>query len=219
MTKPRIAAIIAAATLGAAAFTGAAVALAANDTPSPSASESAPSRDGEGPRGMDGQGPRQDRPAGHAGQRDHGPREGHGPREHGPSGPGSHGPGSHGPGGGMLHSEGVIEDDEGAFVTVRMQQGEVTAVSATSITVTSADGYAGTYVITDETVVERNGEEVAPAVGDTAHVRATMTGSTATADMVHALSPEKAKELQEHREAMEDGMAQPPERSGGPGRA
>lgn len=219
MTKHRIAAIIAAATLGAAAFTGAAVALAANDTPSPSASESAPSRDGEGSRGMDGQGSRKDGPAGHGPQEGNGPHEGHEPREHGPSGRGSHGPGSHGPGGGMLHSEGVIEDDEGAFVTVRMQQGEVTAVSATSITVLSADGYSATYVITDETVVERNGDELAPAVGDTAHVRATVTGSTATADTVHALSPEKAKELQERHEAMEDGMAQRPERAGGPGRA
>ena len=59
MTKPRIAAIVAAATLGAAAFTGAAVALAADETPSPSASESTPSRGMEGPRGNDS---RQDGP-------------------------------------------------------------------------------------------------------------------------------------------------------------
>lgn len=197
MTKPRIAAIVAAATLGAAAFTGAAVALAADNTPSPSASESAPSRDTDGPRGMEGHGPRQEGPGGH------GPHEGHGPR-------------GHGPGGEMLHSEGVIEDADGSFVTVRMQEGDVTAVSATSITVKSADGYTSTYAINDKTIVERDGEDAAPQVGDTVHVRGTVTGSTATADMVHALSPEKAKEFEEHRSAMEDWMSKRPE---GPGRA
>ena len=129
MTKPRIAAIVAAATLGAAAFTGAAVALAADGPPSPSASESAPSR------GMDGPGPR------HGGE---GSREGHGPRGTGEHGPGEHGPRSQGPGGDMLHSEGVIEDADVTFVTVRMQQGQVTAVAASSVTVRSADGYVST---------------------------------------------------------------------------
>ena len=116
----------------------------------------------------------------------------------------------------MLHGEGVIEDADGSFVTVRMQEGDVTAVSATSITVKSADGYTSTYALNDKTIVERDGEDAAPQVGDTVHVRATVTGSTATADMVHALSPEKAKELEEHQSAMEDWMSERPE---GPGRA
>jgi hypothetical protein len=114
----------------------------------------------------------------------------------------------------MLHSEGVIEDAEGTFVTVRMQEGDVTAVSATSITVKSADGYTSTYVISDETTTERDGAEGAPNVGDTVHVRATVTGGTATADVVHALSPEKAQELEEHRSAMEDWMSERPEGAG-----
>ena len=213
MTKPRIAAIVAAATLGAAAFTGAAVALAADDTPTPSASESAPSR---GMDGLGGHGPRQDGPGGH------GPRDGHGPREHGPLGPREHGPGEHGPGGELLHSEGVIEDADGSFVTVRMQEGDVTAVSATSLTVKSADGYVSTYAMNDETIADRDGEDAAPQVGDTVHVRGTVTGTTATADMVHALSPERAKELEEHRAAMEDWMSErpaAPEGQDGPGRA
>ena len=208
MTKPRIAAIVAAATLGAAAFTGAAVALAADDTPSPSASESAPSRGMDGPR--EGHGP--------AGPGGHGPG-GHGPGGHGP---GEHGPGDRGPRDEMLHGEGVIEDADGSFVTVRMQEGEVTAVSATSITVKSADGYVSTYALNDKTIVERDGEDAAPQVGDTVHVRGTVTGSTATADMVHALSREKAKELEEHRAAMEDWMSERPavpEGQDGPGRA
>lgn len=209
MTKPRIAAIVAAATLGAAAFTGAAVALAADDTPSPSASESTQSRGMDGPRGND---PRQDGPGGHGPREGHGPqegqgpREGHGPREHGPGGPGMHGPQAD-----VLHSEGVIEDADGNFVTVRMQEGDVTAVSATSITVKSADDYTSTYVINDETTTERDGEDAAPKVGDAVHIRATVTGGTATAELVHALSPEKAQELEEHRAAMEDWMSERPE--------
>ena len=122
----------------------------------------------------------------------------------------------------MLHSEGVIEDADGTFVTVRSQEGEVTAVSATSLTVKSADGYVSTYALVDSTIVERDGEDVAPKVGDFVHVRGTVTGGTATADMVHALSPERAKELEEQRDAMKDWMAErpaSPRGAGGPGRA
>ena len=116
----------------------------------------------------------------------------------------------------MLHSEGVVETADGTYITVRMQEGEVTAASATSLTVKSADGYTSTYAIDDSTVVERDGEDAAPQVGDTVHVRAEVTGGTATAEHIHALSPEKAKELEEHRAAMEDGMS---ERGEGPDRA
>ena len=189
MTKGRIAAIVAAATLGAAAFTGAAVALAADDTSSPSA--------GGPSRGMDGHGPGQ-----------------HGPGQRGPGerGPGQHGPGQHGPGGDMLHSEGVVEDADGNFITVRMQQGEATAVSATSITVVSADGYSATYAIDAETIIERHGEDGALQVGDSVHVRAVVEAGTAQAQVIHALSPEDAKEWEDHRAAMQDWMSERPGR-------
>jgi hypothetical protein len=116
----------------------------------------------------------------------------------------------------MLHSEGVVESADGSYNTVRMQQGEVTAASGTSVTVESADGYSSTYVIDDATVAERDGTEGAPQIGDTVHVRAQVKGGSAIAEHVHALSPEKAKELEEQRSAMEDWMAERPE---GPGRA
>jgi len=111
----------------------------------------------------------------------------------------------------MLHGEGVIEDAEGNYVTVRTQEGEVTAVSATSISVTSADGYASTYVIDADTELERDGAEGAAKVGDTVRVRATVAGGTATADDVHALSPERAKEMEQHRAAMQDWLDERPE--------
>lgn len=198
MTKPRIAAIVAAAALGAAAFTGATMALAADGqpTPSPSAVDSAQRTERHGP-----------------GDR--------GPGQHGPGdrGPGQHGPSAGGPGGPLLHSEGVVEDADGNFITIRMQQGAVTAVSTTSITVKSADDYSATYAITEDTVVERDGEGGVPKMGDVVHVRATVTGGSATAEVIHALSPEKAQELKDHRAAMQDWMADRPERPSGPGRA
>lgn len=183
MTKPRIAAIVAAATLGAAAFTGAAVALAADGTPtqSPSASDM---RGGQGERG-------------------HGPGE-RGPREGAP--------------GHMLHSEGVIEDADGNFVTVRMQTGEVTAISATSISVKSVDGYTSTYAINDATEQERDRTADTQAkVGDTVHVRATVDGSTATADDIHAMSADFAAQMEEERAEMGGPGRGGPGR-GGPGR-
>jgi len=193
MTKTRMAAIVAAATLGAGAFTGATVALASDDTaPSPSTTSPGPAGQGE----RDNRGER----GGHHGPGDRG-KEGH--RE--------------GHGSPLLHGEGVTEDPDGNIITVRMQRGEVTAVSATSLSVTSIDGFVSTYVITDETVVERDGEDAAPKVGDTVHVRATVEGSTATAEHVHALSPERAAELEEHREAMEEWMSERPDDGDGPG--
>lgn len=208
MTKTRIAAIAAAATLGAGALTGATMALAADDTPPPTSSAS------DSMRGND------ERGQGHEGKRGGQGREGERGRHggHGMGGPRDAGPGH------LLHSEGVAEDAEGNYVTVRMQQGEVTAVTATSLSVTSADGYSSTYVINDHTVVERDGEEAAPSLGDTVHVRAIVDGGTATAQHVHALSPERAEELEQQRTAMEKWMAERPEGAGahgngGPGRA
>ena len=85
-----------------------------------------------------------------------GVKDGHGNDQ----GPGA-GPGQmrEGRGGPLLHSEGVAEDAEGNFITVRMQHGEVTSSTATSLTVKSADGYTSTYVVDDQTRLEREGDE------------------------------------------------------------
>lgn len=223
MKTSRIAGIVAAATLAAGAVTGATVALAADDTGSNGQQqETRPSAPGTekaaGDRGPGGHGP------GGRGQGEHGPGE-RGPGEHGPGerGQGEHGPGDMGgprgdmggPGGHMLHGEGVVEDADGNFVTIRTQSGEVTAVSATSITVKSTDGYSSTYVINDETVVERDRTaDTAAKVGDTVHVRATVDGNTATADDIHALSPELAAQMEQKRAEMEKWMSERPEKGG-----
>ncbi|MGA1501673.1 MAG: hypothetical protein ACO38Z_03565 [Candidatus Nanopelagicales bacterium] len=142
-----------------------------------------------------------------------GVKDGHGNDQ----GPGA-GPGQmrEGRGGPLLHSEGVAEDAEGNFITVRMQHGEVTSSTVTSLTVKSADGYTSTYVVDDQTRLEREGDEGAPEVGDLVHVRATVDAGTATAVGVHALSPEKAAELQERRDGA-GGRGHEGRGRGGPG--
>ena len=52
-----------------------------------------------------------------------------------------------------LHGSYVVEDPDGGYRTVLSQHGEVTAVSATSLTVRSEDGFTTTYRLTDDTAV------------------------------------------------------------------
>ncbi|MEV6825384.1 hypothetical protein [Amycolatopsis sp. NPDC051102] len=88
-----------------------------------------------------------------------------------------------GPGGGMgglgsaLHGEYVSSDGNGGYVTKIMQTGQVTALSATSLTAKSDDGFSKTYTIT-------SAQATGLATGDTVTVVATESGSTATATSV-----------------------------------
>jgi hypothetical protein len=104
------------------------------------------------------------------------------------------GPGGQGDGGGMgrggmmaslvnaLHGDFVVSDGNGSYVTRRLQTGTVSAVSSTSISVKSADGYSQTYAIATSTTVD-NGQSAlsAVAVGDTVSVVASLSGSAGTA--------------------------------------
>ncbi|KDN22852.1 hypothetical protein [Amycolatopsis rifamycinica] len=92
----------------------------------------------------------------------------------GPGGPTGGMPGGSGP---ALHGEYVASDGNGAYVTKIMQTGEVTELSATSLTAKSEDGFSKTYTITSE-------QATGLAAGDTVTVVATESGSTATATSV-----------------------------------
>src|SRR5262249_47023350 len=78
-----------------------------------------------------------------------------GPLEFGPFfGPGIAGPGI-GPGlFGAVHGQFVVPKAGGGYQTVDTQRGTVTAVSTTSITVKSSDGFAKTYQVTASTLVD-----------------------------------------------------------------
>lgn len=93
--------------------------------------------------------------------------------------------------GGMLHSEGVIArldaTGKATYVTVRMQQGKVTSATDSTIVVTSADGYVGSWPITSVTRLYRNGTVVkgsAFVVGDVVMAEGTVAGGTVTTNIV-----------------------------------
>jgi hypothetical protein len=75
-----------------------------------------------------------------------------------------------------VHGEYVVPNGTGGYTTELTQTGTVTAISATSITVRSDDGYSQTYVIPNTA-----GSAGSPfAVDDQVVVRATRNGQTAT---------------------------------------
>ena len=86
-------------------------------------------------------------------------------------------PGGAGALGSALHGEYVSSDGNGGYVTKIMQTGEVTELSATSLTAKSDDGFSKTYAIT-------SAQATGLATGDTVTVVATESGSTATATSV-----------------------------------
>jgi hypothetical protein len=115
---------------------------------------------------------------------------------HQPFGPGGGMPGGPGGGGGVggqhgavggpgpatvgstsLHGEWVVPDGAGGYTTELTQTGAVTAISPTTITVRSEDGYSQTYVIPS---TAGNAGPPPFAVDAQVVLRATRTGQTAT---------------------------------------
>jgi hypothetical protein len=173
----RIGTGVAVAAIGIAALGVAGATYAAASDPSPSPSGSGP---GYGMPGLPG------------GDRD---GDGDGPQGYGqpgqgmPGAPGKDG-GRHG-GFGMrgmgmgIHGSFVVKNPSGdGYVTVLMQRGVVTAVSSTSITVKSEDGYSKTYAVDADTKVNRDGAIADIKADADVVVMATESGSTATATRI-----------------------------------
>ncbi|MEV4703831.1 hypothetical protein [Actinoplanes sp. NPDC049316] len=84
-----------------------------------------------------------------------------------------------------LHGTYVVPDGNGGYVTQETQTGTVSAVSSTSITVKSADGYSRTYVVGGSTTVDNGADQISDVQsGHTVRVVATRSGDTATATAV-----------------------------------
>jgi hypothetical protein len=96
-----------------------------------------------------------------------------------------------GPGGGAspgglpaaLHGLYVASDGNGGYETDFMQVGKVTAVSSTSLTALSADGYSRVYTLDAATALGTGGASPV-AAGDTVTVVAKTSGEAATAKAV-----------------------------------
>jgi hypothetical protein len=109
------------------------------------------------------------------------------------AGPGGQGRGffGHGPfgqrfGRHALHGEFTTRHPDGeGFRTHAVQTGEVTAVSKSSITVKSEDGFTRTYAVNEDTLVNAGRDGIdSVKTGDSVHVRALMEGDAARAIQV-----------------------------------
>jgi hypothetical protein len=85
----------------------------------------------------------------------------------------------------IVHGQAVIAKSGGGYQTVDYQRGTVTAVSTTSITLKSSDGFTMSYAINGSTIVGANRGGIGSVkAGNTASVIATVSGKTATAAKV-----------------------------------
>jgi hypothetical protein len=91
--------------------------------------------------------------------------------------------------GGAVHGQFVVPKTGGGYQTADMQRGKVTAVSSTSLTVKSADGFSATYAVSSSTIVDAQRDGIGSVKdGNQVYVTATVSGSAATATSVSDLS-------------------------------
>lgn len=87
--------------------------------------------------------------------------------------------------GGGIHGQFTVRKSGGGYETIDTQSGQVTAVSSSSITVKSADGFSKTYAVTSNTSVNAGRDGISDVkTGDQVHVTAVENGSTPEAAMI-----------------------------------
>ena len=86
---------------------------------------------------------------------------------------------------GAVHGQLVLAKPGGGYQTVDVQRGKVTAVSTSSISVRSTDGFSATYAVAGATVVGAQRAGIGSIkVGDQVALQATVSGSKATATSI-----------------------------------
>jgi len=94
---------------------------------------------------------------------------------------------------GMVHGQFTAPKSGGGYQSVDVQRGTVSAVSVSSVTVKSADGFTTTYAVTSSTMVDAKASGIGSVKqGDTVFVTATVSGTTATAADVIDVTAVKA---------------------------
>lgn len=84
--------------------------------------------------------------------------------------------------GGAIHGEFVTRAPSGGYQTLATQVGEVTAVSASSITVKSEDGFSRTYTVDDNTSVNAGNDGIGDVkTGDEVRIVAIVADGKASA--------------------------------------
>jgi hypothetical protein len=80
--------------------------------------------------------------------------------------------------GGALHGEFTVPGPNGGYQTLAMQTGSVTAVSGSSVTVKSDDGYTKSYIVDGNTLVDAGQNGIGSVKkGDSVRVLAIVSGS------------------------------------------
>ena len=91
--------------------------------------------------------------------------------------------------GGAIHGQITVPKAGGGYQTLAVQSGAVSAVSSSSITVKSADGYSKTYVVASSTEVNAQAAGISTVkTGDTVVLTAVVSGSEATAASIFDLT-------------------------------
>ena len=108
-------------------------------------------------------------------------------RGFGPDGPG--GPGALGllGGGRLLHGEATVQKPGGGTMVVRFQNGAISDVSGSTMTVKSTDGFTATYTVDRTSRISLNGTDGTLSKlskNDTVRVLAVQNGSSSVAKMV-----------------------------------
>jgi hypothetical protein len=115
------------------------------------------------------------------------------------------------PFGDMLHGQVVVAKQGGGYETMDVQRGSVTAVSSSSITVKSSDGFSATYAVTSSTnVIAESAGIGSVKVGDKVMVSAVVSGKTANAVVVADASAIRAGRAQFKPAAFPGPAAQQP---------
>lgn len=106
-------------------------------------------------------------------------------------------------GGEVLHGDATVETTDGTTEVMRVVRGSVTAISDTSITVKSTDGFTQTFVINPDTDIHKSRTDATAAdvaVGDAALVAGVVSGDTVTAERIHAMTAAEEADMQALRE-------------------
>ena len=105
-----------------------------------------------------------------------------------------------------LHGEGVYKKADGVIVTLRAQQGTVTAVEGSTLSVRSDDAYTADWTVGSAATVRRDRATVTVdkiKVGDHVMVVGEVKDGAVTVTRVMAFSPEQWKTMQERRAEMQ----------------
>lgn len=121
-----------------------------------------------------------------------------------------HGPGGFGRmlgrglSGAALHGSYVVGDPDGGYRTVVTQRGEVTALSATSLTVRSEDGFTQTYRLDEDTTDLLGGPEGVDDLSEGDEVGVSGEKSGGTVKATHVVDLSRAGKMLRHRLGGED---------------